>query len=458
MPRRLACTLLLAACEPAAPQGPPSAPTADVQRDACLARHDDVPPRYLGLVRAFCSEHARLGGIGASLAIAEHGVLQYTATTGQRCAHGDPVTIDTAFRVGSVTKLLTAALALDLADDHLIDLDAPLLELTDHPDPRARAITTRQLLTHTSGLPDLAPHATPDAPWRTTLAARPLWTAPGALWSYSNAGYALVGAALERLTDRPYQALLADRLLAPLHLEHTTADRDQALRDLAACGHVGRGADAIALDVRQDLDIGARGATWTIPAGGVIASAPDLVALVLGLHAPARSPLSPRAITTLFTADVPTHDRPGERQAPGLRAEPLPAGDPLYRLSGRTGDFAADLSFAPDRGFVLVVLSNTGDPLGATLAAGHDLLGLRPSAAPPATPPHYTGRYRLPDLGEHVVTADPLALDGAPLIHLGDHRFRSESPPLTITFVFTADAAHATHLRARAWVATHAPG
>jgi CubicO group peptidase (beta-lactamase class C family) len=368
-----------------------------------------------------------------------------------------PGTIDTAFRVGSVTKLLTAALALDLADDHLLDLDAPLPALADHPDPRAAAITTRQLLTHTSGLPDLDPHAAADVPWRTALAARPLWTAPGALWSYSNAGYALVGEHLERLAHRPYPALLAERLLAPLHLAHTTADRDQALRDRAACGHLGRGPDAIALDVRQDLDIGARGATWTIPAGGVIASAPDLVALVLALADPTDSPLSPRAITTLLTADVPTHDHPGERQAPGLRVAPLPAGDRLYRLSGRTGDFTADLSFAPDRGFVLVLLTNTGDPLGATLAAAHDLLNHRPSAAPPATASHYTGRYLLPDRTEHRVTADPLALDGAPLIHLGDHRFRSESPPLTITFAFTADATHATHLRTRAWVATHAP-
>ncbi len=481
MLRRLLACLALAGCEPPVPQDIPAPPPpavepvpqdiskkpptpAELARDACLAAHADAPERYLGLVRAFCSEHAHLGVVGASLAIAEHGELRYSATAGLRCVDGEPVGVDTPFRAGSLTKLLTAALALDLADDLLLDLDAPLPELADHSDPRAREITTRQLLRHTSGLPDLAPHDAPDVPWRTTLAARPLATGPGQLWSYSNAGYALVGAALERITGEPYPALLARRILAPLKIAHTTADRELALRDGAACGHVGRGPRAIPLDVRQDLEIGARGATWTIPAGGLIASAPDLVALVLALDDPARSPLSPSARAALLAADTPTHERPGERQALALRSEPLPGGDPLYRLSGHTGDFTADLSFAPDRGFVLVLLTNTGTPLRATLAAAHhDLLGLLPAAAPPASPAAYAGRYILPDRGELTVTADltisadSLDLHDTPLEHTGDHRFRTATPPHAMTFVFTAGEAHATHLRARTFVATHAP-
>lgn len=460
--RRLAWLVALAACEAASPA--PAAdftPTPDNRRDLCLDAHADVPDRYRGVLNAFCSEQAHLGVVGASLAVAEDGVLKFTATAGQRCAGGPPVTPDTAFRIGSLTKLPTAALALH----HLPDLDAPLPELAEFTDPRAATITARHLLHHTAGLSDLDPRDTQTTPWRTTLAARPLWTDPGAVWSYSNAGYALLGAALERTAGAAYSDLL-DRLLAPLHLAHTTADLDRAVRDGAACGHLGRHPDAIPLDVRLDLAIGAAGATWTIPAGGVIASAPDLVALVLGLHGDA-SPLAPAARRRLFTADTPTHERPGELQAPGTRTQPLTEGEPLHRLGGHTGDFTADLSFAPDRGFVLVLLTNTGDPLRATLAAAHhDLLGLDPAPQDPPSPAqHYAGTYTVPGWHAPITVADDLtltapALDLAavPLVPAGDHRFRTrQGPPLALTFVFTADPAHATHLRARSFVATHQP-
>lgn len=471
--RRVALACALAACTPPAPKdshdcGPtceqPAPKDSLPARDACLAAHADAPARYSKIVRAFCSEHAHLAGVGAALAIAEHGALQYTAETGLRCAGGQPVTRDTPFRIGSLTKLLTAALALDVADDALLDLDAPLLELADHPDPRARTISPRQLLRHTSGLPDLAPHDTPHAPWRTTLAARPLWTAPGALWSYSNAGHALVGAALERVTNTPYTDLLTTRITAPLHLAHTTADRDAAIRDDAACGHLGRGPTATPLDIIKDFELGARAATWTTPAGGVLASASDLVDLVLALQDPARSPLSPPARAALLAPDLETHEHPGERAALGLRARPLPTGDHLYRLTGHTGDFTADLSFAPAHGFVFVALTNTGDPLRATLAAAHDLLGHRQTPAPPAPSTAYAGTYTLPDGATITVspaltlTAPSLQLQNIQLLHTGDHRFHSTTPPLALTFAFTAGPAHATHLRTRTFVATHTSG
>jgi len=494
----------------------------DRQRDACLA-HNPAPARYEGIVRAFCSEHAHLGGVGASLAVAERGRLVFTAVTGARCRDGPPVTVDTAFRLGSLTKLATAALVLDLADERRLDLHAPLRELADFSDPRARDITPQQLLEHTAGLGDPDPrdlaaprraaptaqadplaatardplaarhdpreaaptaqadprgatirddltardHLARDLPWRRALAARPLLADPGLLWSYSNAGYALLGAALERLAPRTsYPKLLQDRLLTPLQLAHTTADIERALAGDTACGHLGRGPAALALDVRQDLEFGAAGATWTIPAGGLLGSAADQVALVLGLLDPARSPLSPAARAALLAPGPLTHERPGERYAPGLRVQRLSDGTPLYRHGGRTGDFTADLSFAPDRGFVLVVLGNTGDPLLAVLAAAHhDLLGEPPRAPAPALPlDRYAGTYAVPGwtaaltIEGGALTAPDLGLAAAPLEPLGDHRFRiGGAPRHLLTFVFLADPDRPTHLRTREFIATRTP-
>lgn len=477
--RRDACPAASPTC---APQDPPATSPVDQRRDACLAANP-AQGRYRGLVNAFCSEHANLGGIGASLAVAEHGRLTFTATAGQRCRDGAPVTTATAFRLGSLTKLATAALALTFVDEHRLDLDAPLrlderrgpqpprspptaVDRTAWPaftDPRAAAITPRQLLNHTAALGDLDPREL-TAPWLATLAARPLAGDPGHLWNYSNAGYALLGALLERRSDTSYPRLLADRLLTPLRLEHTTADLERALAGDTACGHLGRGPDARPLDVRQDLEFGAAGATWTIPAGGLLASPADLVALVLGLLDPARSPLGPAARAALLAADTPTHERPGERYALGVRMQPLADGAPLYRHSGHTGDFAADLSFAPDRGFVLALLTNTGDPLRATLAAAHhDLLGEPPAPPAPALSfDHYAGTYVLPDASAILVeagtlTAPALALDRALLEHLGDHRFRTRSdPPRHLTFIFL-EGTSATHLRTRDFIAPRIP-
>lgn len=459
---------------PAATSAAHASSQVDRQRDACLA-HNPAPARYEGIVRAFCSEHAHLGGVGASLAVAERGRLAFTAVTGARCRDGPPVTVDTAFRLGSLTKLATAALVLALADERRLDLHAPLPELADFTDPRARDITPQQLLEHTAGLGDPDPRdlvaarhdLARDLPWRRALAARPLLADPGLLWSYSNAGYALLGAALERLAPRtPYPKLLQDRLLTPLQLAHTTADIERALAGDTACGHLGRGPAALALDVRQDLEFGAAGATWTIPAGGLLGSAADQVALVLGLLDPARSPLSPAARAALLAPGPLTHERPGERYAPGLRVQRLSDGTPLYRHGGRTGDFTADLSFAPDRGFVLVVLGNTGDPLLAVLAAAHhDLLGEPPRAPAPALPlDRYAGTYAVPGwtaaltIEGGALTAPDLGLAAAPLEPLGDHRFGAgDAPRHLLTFVFLGDPDRPTHLRTREFIATRTP-
>ncbi len=413
-------------------------------------------------MRAFCAEHARLAGTGAALAVGERGELRFVATAGDACRDGPPVDPDTRFRLGSITKLWTAALALTLADDGLIALDDPIAPLVPElagGDPRAAAITLRQLLDHTAGLADPSPaDLGGDDDWPLRLAAAPLRSNPGALWSYSSAGYAVAGLALERRTDAPFASLLAERLLAPLDLARATVDLDMALRTGVSCGHLGRGDAARELDVAEDLALGAGGARWTIPAGGAFASAADLARAALALVDPVRSPLSADAIAALVAPDVPTHERPGERYGLGLRTAPVTGDVRLLAHAGDTGDFAADLYLAPDRGFVLAILNNGGDHLQATAVAGlADLLGVAPARPdPPAPGTRYAGTYVLAEptaairveSTDHGLTIDAPALGLAgSLSHVGDHRFRAGAHRLT--FVFTDAGAPASHLRAR---------
>src|SRR5690606_8330912 len=136
------------------------------------------------IVEAFCAEHHNLEGVGAALAIAEGGGPPFVATAGESCLEGQAVTEATRFRVGSITKLLTAALVLRQADAGRLDLDAEVVralpELAAGVDPAAAAITWRQLLTHTAGVADPPPLEL-GAEWLEALLERPLWAEPGAL-------------------------------------------------------------------------------------------------------------------------------------------------------------------------------------------------------------------------------------------------------------------------------------
>ncbi|MBK7828875.1 serine hydrolase domain-containing protein [Nannocystis sp.] len=442
----------------------PGSDAGEARRAACMRRNEGAPVRYRGLVRALCADHRNLGGVGASVAVGEGGALRFVATAGERCAGGPPVTAETGFRVGSLTKLVTAALALTEVDAGRMELDAAIVtllpELAAWDDRRAAAITLRELLTHSAGLADLHPWSAPGDEWIDVLGERPLWTSPGTLWSYSNAGYALVGAAIERSAGDDYAALAWARVLAPLGLRHATLDVTRALRGDVACGHLGRGAGVFTMDLAEDLEIGAGGASWTRPAGGMIASAGELVTLALGLGDPLVSPLSAGAIAALLRPELATHERPGEFSALGLRARRLGDGSWLYIHSGNTGDFAAELVLVPARGFALALLGNTGDPLQATALVGvQELLGERVPLPLPAGPTSdYAGVYVAGDDAIAVelvggsLTIAGRGLQGR-LTHAGDHRFRAEGLRETLTFVFMGPGP-ASYVRGPAFVAS----
>lgn len=434
------------------------------RRAACMQRNAGAPDRYRGVVRALCAEHVNLGGVGASVAIAEGGELRFVATAGQRCVGGPEVTSETGFRVGSLTKLVTGALVLGEVDAGRMTLDAEVVtwlpELMAWEDRRAGEITLRELLTHTGGVGELRPLVAEG--WIDRLGDRMLATAPGELWSYSNAGYALVGAALERGAGREFAELAAERLFAPLGLRGSTLDVARALAGDVACGHLGRGDGVFAMDVRDDLEFGAAGASWTAPAGGWIAPAGEVVTMVLGLVDPLRSPLSAAAIDELLRGEVATHERPGEFYGLGLRVRRLVDGSSLHVHSGNTGDFAAELVVAPERGFVMAALSNTGDALQATVLAGvQELLGERlPLPGASAVVSEYAGIYEVGDEAIVVRVVDgELEVAGPGLsgrmTHAGDHRFRVAGVRDTVTFVFTGDGP-AGYLRGAEFVAVRA--
>jgi D-alanyl-D-alanine carboxypeptidase len=144
---------------------------------------------------------------------------------------GPRVTPDTPFAWGSITKTFVASLALRLASEGRLDLDATLD--TWFPDyPQARRITLRMLLAHTSGIFDYFQH--PDYAKRVFDHPSHEWTPaeilsltgprtgpPGKAFSYSNTNYVLLGLVLEQVTGKPLADQVHDELLAPLGLDET---------------------------------------------------------------------------------------------------------------------------------------------------------------------------------------------------------------------------------------------
>ena len=142
-----------------------------------------------------------------------------------------PVTLDTRFRIASITKTFTAVAILQLRDAGLLSLDDPLSQRLDAYAlryPGAPEITIRNLLTHTSGLPRDShnPMWTDcDAPdWNDFVAAmqdRPPTRAPYDKFAYSNVGYSLLGGVIAQVSGQPWADYLQRNILAPLGMSAT---------------------------------------------------------------------------------------------------------------------------------------------------------------------------------------------------------------------------------------------
>ncbi|HWO13878.1 MAG TPA: serine hydrolase domain-containing protein, partial [Polyangiaceae bacterium] len=147
-------------------------------------------------------------------------------------------TSHTLYRIGSVTKTFTTALALSLRDEGKLELDRPAEQYwpelmgVEYPFPDAARITLRQLLSHSSGLPRLGnfEYTKPDsavtgAVLLGALAQAQLDSAPGTAYVYSNFGMSLVGFFAGRMSSEgSLRAALARRLTGPLGMSSTTFD------------------------------------------------------------------------------------------------------------------------------------------------------------------------------------------------------------------------------------------
>ena len=324
------------------------------RRLAVLAERHRVPGAALGILR--------IGDGVEEKCVAAYGLLNKET--------GVETTEDSVFQIGSMTKVWTATLVMQLVDEGKLDLDAPVidvlpeLELSDR-DVAAR-LTMRHLLTHTSGIDGDVFTDTgrgDDCLERyVALLGEAAQNHPlEATWSYCNSGFVLAGRVIEKLTGGTWDAAIKERLVGPLGMTHTGTLPEEALLHRAAVGHVS-----------ENGSEPERAAAWALPRAlgpaGLVNSTPaDVLAfarmhLAGGLARDGTRILSESAVSAMteHQADLPDKYTLGDSWGIGW----IRFGWDGRRLIGHDGNTlgqAAFLRVLPDEGLAVTLLTNGGN-------------------------------------------------------------------------------------------------
>jgi D-alanyl-D-alanine carboxypeptidase len=198
---------------------------ASVAPALASARGTPTRSAALAAIAAFAPNAMRYQGTpGLSVAITDRSrTLRVIALGYANVESRRPVTSQTRFAIGSITKSMTALALLQLSDAGQLDLNAPVQRYLPWfvIDAKGAPIAVHQLLAHTAGLPDDYAAEVGYAYDIVALRAAQTLFMPGTSWSYSNDGYATAGAILARLDARSWSDALRARVFDPLGMAHS---------------------------------------------------------------------------------------------------------------------------------------------------------------------------------------------------------------------------------------------
>ncbi|HMG54427.1 MAG TPA: serine hydrolase domain-containing protein [Kofleriaceae bacterium] len=355
----------------------------------------EAPPRDIDELRAKIARVLLREQVpGAGIALIDGDRILWAGGVGLADrATGAPVTADTLFRVGSITKSFVALALVVFAERGRIDLRAPVSALAPELAIGNRwaaeqPITVAHLLEHTAGFDEMhpnewaAPLADEAMPLADVLARNPAsrvarWR-PGSRFSYANPDYTVAGYLIERVTGRPYEDVLARELFAPLGMTGAALRWSPAVDARLARGY---GEAEAAVPYR---------AIYHRPAGNLMASPRELAALVqLAL---ARGRFGGRAV--ISPAGMARIERSETAWlSPGAASYGLGNfGDVAERalIRGHTGGIDGFLSmygYLPDHGVGFVMLLNSTRSWRAVTEIRHLLVEFLLAGAPVAPPP-----------------------------------------------------------------------
>jgi len=299
--------------------------------------------------------------------ILREGRLHWTGTA------GDVADLDQQYRIGSITKTMTAVLVLQCRDDGLLALDDPLGRFV--PESGYRDATVRELLSHTSGM-----QAEPVGPWwerSPGVQVADLLSAndgtgrvlePGMAFHYSNLGFALLGEVVSRVRGAPWWSLVQERLLAPLDMTRTSYHpvrphaQGSSVDHFAGTRHDEPHADTVAM----------------APAGQLWSTVGDLATWLRFLATGDDGVLADGTIAEMAVPTTPSRARVEEHYGLGLRLLQGPSGSFLVGHTGSMPGFLATAFVDRQTHEGVVALTNATTGV-ATDQLALDLLG---AAAP----------------------------------------------------------------------------
>jgi CubicO group peptidase (beta-lactamase class C family) len=355
------------------------------------------------------NEHALAG---LALGVVRDGALERFVGLGLADAEAQrPVDQETVFRIGSISKTMTAIAVMQLVEEGRVGLDDPVRERlrssrVEAP-PGAPPVTVRNLLTHSSGIGEirtwsdvarpvigLASKAGEDPPELAEYYRRGVRAdvAPGTKWAYANHGFGLLGLLVQDLRGAPFHEAMRERIFDPLGMEHTDFVRSDRVRDRLAVGYGLRLGGRMKPVKDHEIAVG--------PAGACYSCTEDMARYVAVLSGDGAPLLRPET----FERMLAPQGVPGER-LPGMGLAFF-----VDRVAGRTvaghdggwPGFISAMLFVPGGGVGVVAFTNTNTEVAPHVLADRVLRRLldAPEPADPvvADDPHVwadlTGVYR----------------------------------------------------------------
>ncbi|MEO8335166.1 MAG: serine hydrolase domain-containing protein [bacterium] len=326
--------------------------------DSATAQRSPIDERVVDSIVSDAIQQRRL--VGVSVAMMRGGRIELAKTYGSASLQ-PRVVVDTGtrFSIGSVTKEFVAALALLMQEDGRLNVHDTLSKW--YPKlTRSNEITLLDLINHVSGYRDYYPLDYVDREMGKPTTAEhimgkyammPLDFAPGTRWSYSNTGYTILGAVLERVGGKPLGALLDEKIFRPLGMQQTLYEPTNPSR-------VAKGYVSWALGDMQIAEPEGRG--WIGAPGGIWSTASDIARWDLALMRPGFLTVASREVMfgeRMLKDGIPTGYAAGLSVSQG-------GGRTIYSHGGATSGFSATNVFIPADTAAVVILSNTDQNVG----------------------------------------------------------------------------------------------
>jgi CubicO group peptidase (beta-lactamase class C family) len=359
MVNRALVTLLATAFVAAAPHAQAQEQAAPLPAAQVFAGLSDAEvERRVGAVIDEIATHPEF--VGLSVAVARGDELIVDRGYGiADLEWNTPVDASTIFRIGSMTKQFTGAAILKLAEQGKLGLDDPLSRYVPEFDTGGRVVTIRQMLNHTSGIPEytmqpgffgrLSLIDVSDAELLQLVSGKPFDFEPGAGWRYSNTNYYLLGMVIAKASGRPYAAFMQDAFFTPLGLAHTRYGSEREIIPHRAQGY------AFNPDTGSHSNDAAISMNTPGAGGALVSSAGDLVRWQIALTN--GRAIRPASFEQMIASPVQT-EQGNALYGLGLMVDHRD-GQRVITHGGGINGFGGVLSWLPDSGLRVAVISNS---------------------------------------------------------------------------------------------------